>query len=170
MMKEIVRRVKVPPIFVRKFHQEFSSDTHCFGRNLERRYKSCRYWGAGQFVRVRNPCSKAQCKRSINAQKRVNKSYSHSQMEQGNCGEIMKFGEPTLRRDQLVMWRSQGRTSETRWGLDRQKQKMRLKPTTTSGQWKETSFIVTTLNLEFSYTCRKKNHSQFHWSILTWSG
>ena len=32
----------------------------------------------------------------------------------------------------------------------------------TSGQWKVTSFVVITSNLEFISVCRKKNHSQFH--------
>ena len=36
---------------------------------------------------------------------------------------------------------------ETRRGLNRQKQKMTLKPATTSDKWRETSFTVTTSNL-----------------------
>ena len=35
---------------------------------------------------------------------------------------------------------------------------MTLKPVATCGQWKETSFIVITSNLEFMFMCRKKNH------------
>ena len=66
--------------------------------------------------------------------------------------------ESTPKRDQLV----RENFKATRRGLNRQKQKMMLKPETTSGQRKETSFIVITLNLEFRSTCRKKNHSQFH--------
>ena len=39
----------------------------------------------------------------------------------------------------------------------------------TFGQWKVTSFIVITSNLEFN-SCWKEKHSQYHWSILTWPG
>ena len=51
-------------------------------------------------------------------------------------------------------------------GLNRLKKKMTLKPAMTSGQRKETSFIVITSNLKFISMCRKKNHSNFtevHW-------
>ena len=72
--------------------------------------------------------------------------------------------EPTLRREQLV--RSKDLKEEnfkaSRKGLNRQKQKMTLKPGKTSGQSKVTSFIVITLNLEFNSTCRKKKHFHFY--------
>ena len=35
-------------------------------------------------------------------------------------------------------------------------------------QWKETSLIVITSNLEFDSSCRKKKHSQYHWNTSTW--
>ena len=37
----------------------------------------------------------------------------------------------------------------------------------TSGLKQETSFIVITLNPESNCTCRLKNHSLFHWNILS---
>ena len=40
----------------------------------------------------------------------------------------------------------------------------------TSGQWKATSFVVTTSNQELNSMCRKKNHSQYHFDSLMWSG
>ena len=45
-----------------------------------------------------------------------------------------------------------------------------MKPETNFGRWKGTTFIVITSNLEFSSTCRRKNHSQDHCDTLTWSG
>ena len=42
--------------------------------------------------------------------------------------------------------------------------------TRTSGAFKVISFIVIMLNREFICMCRKKNHSQFRWSILTLTG
>ena len=38
----------------------------------------------------------------------------------------------------------------------------------TFGQWKETLFVIITLILECNSSCRKENHSQCHWSTLTW--
>ena len=40
----------------------------------------------------------------------------------------------------------------------------------TYGLFKGISFIVFILNFVFISTCRKKNHSQYHWSTLTWPG
>ena len=45
---------------------------------------------------------------------------------------------------------------ETRMHLNQQKHKMTLKPEMTSGQSKETSFIVITQNLEFIFTYRRE--------------
>ena len=36
--------------------------------------------------------------------------------------------------------------------------------------WSRLTFIVITSNLEFSSTCRRRNHSQHHCDTLTWSG
>ena len=47
---------------------------------------------------------------------------------------------------------------------------MTLKHETIFGQSKGTTFMVFTLNLEFSGTCPKKNHSQYHCDMWTWSG
>ena len=47
---------------------------------------------------------------------------------------------------------------------------MTLEPATTCGQWKETSCIVITSNVEFISVCRREEHSQPHWSTLTWPG
>ena len=63
--------------------------------NLERRYFDCRHRGAGSFGRVRNPCSKTQCKGGTDAQKEVTILHSQSQMEQQNClEEIMESENP----------------------------------------------------------------------------
>ena len=45
--------------------------------------------------------------------------------------------------------------------LNRQNQKMTLKPEETSCRHKATSFIVITMNFEFNSLCRKKKHSLF---------
>ena len=49
-----------------------------------------------------------------------------------------------------------------RKSLNRQNQKLTLKPEMTCVQSKVSSFIVVTLNVEFNSTCRRKKHSQFH--------
>ena len=48
-----------------------------------------------------------------------------------------------------------------------EKRKGRWSPT--SGRLKDASFIVIMLNFECISTYWKKNHSQYHWSTLTWS-
>ena len=49
-----------------------------------------------------------------------------------------------------------------RESLNRQKQKMTLKPVPTSGRFKVTSSIVNTKTLEFNSTSRRKKHFLFH--------
>ena len=39
---------------------------------------------------------------------------------------------------------------------------MTLKPVSTSGRSNVTSSVVSTMNLEFNFMCRKKKHSPFH--------
>ena len=63
--------------------------------NLERRNFECRHRGAGNLGRVKNPCSKTQCKGDTNAQKEVTILHSRSQMGQQNCvEEIMESENP----------------------------------------------------------------------------
>ena len=97
---------------------------------------------------------------------RVKISDSQPQTAQQNCFEdIMKF-ENQLCGSMTLQWRSPRRTSKkTRINLNQQKQKRTLKPSL-----KETSFVVIMLNLEFVSMCKKKSHSQYHWSFLTQPG
>ena len=82
-----------------------------------------------------------------------------------------EFQEPTLRREPTVRRENlSGESQGVREELTLKKQKMTRKLGKTSGLFKEISFIVIILNREFNFSCRKKNHSLFHWSILMWSG
>ena len=53
-----------------------------------------------------------------------------------------------------------------RKSLNRQNQKMAFKPEKIFGRYKVTSILVTTLNLEFDFTWRKRIHSPFHCNTL----
>ena len=78
-------------------------------------------------------------------------------------GKDYEFRVPTLRREPTV--RSQDLSGEfkaKRESLNRQNQQMTLKPVPTSGRSKVTSSVVTTMNLEFISTCRRKKHSLSH--------
>ena len=91
------------------------------------------------------------------------KKNSQSQMEQENCERDHEIRELTPRRDQPVM--SEDLREELQGNSERSQPtatKDDVKPAVTFGQWKETSLIVITLNLEFSSTCPKKNDSQPH--------
>ena len=84
-------------------------------------------------------------------------------MEQQNCQEDttnsenpLKGGSKPARSEDL------SREIEGEPGLNRQKQKMTLKPGKTSGRFKVTSSIIITRNLGFNSMCRKKKHSLFH--------
>ena len=85
-------------------------------------------------------------------------------MEQQNCVEEITKSEKQLSGSVILKGvKNSGQNfKETRRGLNQQKHKVTLKPAMISGQSKATSFIVITSNLEFSSTCRKKNHSQHH--------
>ena len=139
------------------------------GSNLERRYSDYGSGRIGKVGRIRNLSSKNQCKRSTNASKEIEFHFP-------NCRWYSKFVRKRLRIPRTHSKagitcnesRSQRRTSRKLGEVYQQKHKMTLKPVPTCGQSKVTSFIVITLNLEYISTCRKKNHSQFHWSILTW--
>ena len=86
---------------------------------------------------------------------------SKPQMEQLNCLEETTESEnPLVGGNNLYGVKiSEKNFKASRKGLNRQKQKITLKPGKTSGQSKVTLFIVITLNLEFNSTCRKKNIS-----------
>ena len=55
-------------------------------------------------------------------------------------------------------------------GLNRQNQKMTLKPVPTSGRFKVILSVVITANLEFNSMCRRKKHSLLHWNTLMLPG
>ena len=143
------------------------------GENSGRWHSGRWHWWIGKHGRVRNQCSNNQCKRSNYAKKEVQLSFSQSQMEQPNCLEERR--RPRIHSEAGTTceeWRiSEKNFQETRKGPNRQtKQKMTLKPAMSSGQSNWISFIVITSNLEFKSTCRKKNHSQYHWNAWTWPG
>ena len=157
--------VKAPSIW----WESFTWNRIVRGENLERRYFGRRHWGAGKFWLVRKPCSKTQCKGSDDAKKSFFKC-SRSQVAQTNCLEEMMESENPLNLEEAknsTQWRASrkfGQVSTTR------RKKMTLKPVTIFGRSKEIAFIVIVSNLEFSSTCRRKNHSQYHCDTLTWSG
>ena len=78
----------------RKSYLDCSLDTLCTRRIWKGDLFGRRHSGAGQFWRVRNPCSRAQWKGSNNV-KKLWKILSQSQMEQQNClEETMEFENP----------------------------------------------------------------------------
>ena len=83
-----------------------------FGKEI---FFDCRYWGAGNYGRVRNPFSKTQCKGGFFAQKEVTTLHSRSQMGQQNCvEEIMESENHSKLGTTCEEWRSQRRTSTNR--------------------------------------------------------
>ena len=106
---------------------------------------------------------KTQCKRKINVFKRwyfhIPVGRNHEVREFPEAGSI-RNGSGSLRRTSRELGEvSTNRNTCRRW----------------SPQWllvnrKWLQFTVTTLNLDFISTCRKKNHSQLHWSVSTWPG
>ena len=142
----------------RKFYREiFLGYALIAGRNLERRHYDCGSRGIGKRGRVRN--SENQCKRSVNATQGRKISYSQWQTVQHHCQEeTTKFRKPTPRREQSegsedLKWRT---SSAKRKGLNRQTQKMTLKPVPTSGRFKVTSSTVITMNVELNSMCRRE--------------
>ena len=114
-------------------------------------------WAAGKCRPLRNPCSKAQCKGSDNAKEWWKLHISNRTWNSNIVWRDHGVRESTLRPEQLVRREDlRENFKETRRSLNRQKQKMTLKPEETSGRYKGTSFIVITLNLEFSSMCRRK--------------
>ena len=87
-------------------------------------------------------------------QKMMN-SFSQWLTVQQNCQEETTNSEDLSRN-------IQGESECLNW----QNQQMTLKPVSTSGRSKVTSSIVTTMNLEFNSTCRRKKHSLFHCNTL----
>ena len=86
------------------------------------------------------------------------------------CPVHYEFQEPTLRRKFTGRRERISAENLTAMGKSLNLKKMTKKSTKTFGLFEETSCIVIMLKQEFKYTCRKKNHSQFHWSILMQRG
>ena len=99
-------------------------------------------------------------------------SYSHLQVVRQNCQEeTTNFENPLWGRN--LLWRvkiSVENFKANRKSLDLQKQLMTLKSVPIFGRSKVTSFVVITMNVEFSSTCRRKNYSLFHWNTLILRG
>ena len=80
-------------------------------------------------------------------------------------GRDYEFPEPTPRRNKPQGVKISVEHFKANWeSLNRQNQKMALKPVSTSGQFKVTSSIVITMNLEFNSVCRTRKHSLLHWN------
>ena len=78
-----------------------------------------------------------------------------------------EFREPNPRQEKAVRSESlRGQFQGEQEGLNRQNQKMTLKPGKTSGRLKVTPSIVITMNLEFNSVGRMKKLSLFHWYTL----
>ena len=130
------------------------------GRHLEGDILIADIVELGKIGRIRNPRSKGE------------KFDSQPQTAQHNClEEIMKFENQLWGRMNLQRVKSSAKNfKEARMSLKQQKQRGTPKPATTSGRLKATSFVVIMFNLEFVSECQKKNHSQYHWSVVTWPG
>ena len=77
-------------------------------------------------------------------------------------GRDYEFQEPTLRRESI----SVENLTAIGKSFDLKEQKMTQEFTRTFGPFKVTSFIVTILNREFNFLCRKKSNSRFHLSFF----
>ena len=150
---------------VRKCYLEYSSDVHC----SRRRCCGCRHRGAGNFGRVRNRCSKAQCKRGNNAPRKG--EHFIFPIADGTVklsGRAYGIRKSALMRDQVV--RSQDLREELQGNseksepADETKDDVEARNDLVNGSW--FYFIVITSDLEFNSTCRKKKHSQSRWNTV----
>ena len=94
--------VEAPPSWQESFTWNIPRMCINRGWNLERRYLGDRHGGIGKHERIRNPSSKKQCKRSIDATKGrrfyIPKSRWSSKIVRRDC----EFQEPTPRREPTV--------------------------------------------------------------------
>ena len=93
-------------------------------------------------------------------------------MEQQNCQEETTNSESPLQggNEPQGVKMSVENSKANGEGLNRQNQKVTLKPVPTSGRFKVILSIVITANLEFNSTCRRKKHSLLHWNTLMLPG
>ena len=138
-----------------------------------RRYFARRHWGAGEFRRVRKPCSETQCRGDHDAERwwqiYVPNRRWNSQSVWRTSGYL---------KIQLNMGSSQKRRSTQRWSsrrsgrvsADRHIDGWQGGPKRFFGRSKGSTSIVTTLNEEVNSTCPRKNHSQHQCDTWTRSG
>ena len=156
---------------VRKFYLEYSSDMYWsqgeFGKEILW-LQTLRSWKILDASEIH--ARRVNAKAVMTPHKSEHSIFPFAEGTVKLSGRDHEFREPTLRREQPERSEDLGENfKDTRRGLNRPKRKMTLKPEMTFGQWKVTSFIVITSNLEFN-SCWKEKHSQYHWSTLTWPG
>ena len=139
------------------------------GRTLERRHSDCRYWGIGKLGRIRKFIPEDSMRKKSWYLKEMENLYFLWQMVQQNGQEeTTNSGNPLQGGNRPLGLRiSEEILKANRKSLNRQNQKTTLMSEETSGRFEVTSSIVITLNLEFNFICRKKEHSLFHWNTLT---
>ena len=140
--------------------------------HLEMRHSGCWYWRIRKVGCIRNLSQKTECNRSPDHPQRRRLSIS--------CGRWFS----NIIRERLRIPRTHSETGTNRKGREKlsgesqgdreefqpEETKDHAKLRNTSVLFKEISFIVIILNWEFNYTCRKKNHSPFHWNALMSTG
>ena len=160
------RPVKVPPNWWTNLNNILQICLRCEW-NLERWFFSCGHWGTRKLH-----ASEIHARRLDAKEKNVKNDNVVLSIADGTeilFGKFTKFDNPfwgssNLRRAKI----SVKNLTEARININQQKPKISLKLSTTSGQARKTSLVVIMLHLEFSSSCRKKNHSHCRSSILTW--
>ena len=144
------------------------------GWNLEGWHIGCRHWGVGNDGRIGNLLEKkTQCKGSniftqkwkihVSSRRWTNQIYWR---RSGTENIHLDTGISNSRRKQYwLSWRIRRVSSST---TSRLTSGCRWSDKWFFGPCQETSFSAITLNPESNFTRREKNHSLFHWNILTY--
>ena len=128
---------------------------------MEWRYSGRRSRGTGKDGRIRNPPSKNQCERSINATKRRRTHFPNTRWYSKIVrDEITNSENPLLRQHRLVWERRPQRRASRRFGKDFQPTGTDLDKNFRTSWHRETVCEVQSQML--SSMCRRKKHSLFH--------
>ena len=124
------------------------------------RYSGRRHWGIGKHGRIRNPSSKNQCNRSVDATKERRFHHPSTRWHRKIVSQISRIPRThskagTTCGERSSQWRTSRRTG--RAPTDRNK-RWRWSPERLLVDWRWLYQSSARWNLEFDSVCRKKNH------------